>query len=189
MGLPDFFEQIYLYIYRLPLIHLYRILVYAALILCAVHHRHTGSRWLRPGLKLALAVWGMVVLWVTLLDRGQSSIYEPHWLPLYSYLELFRGSNPEIYRSNIMNAALFYPGGLLLAALLPRERDARSRLLWTVLLLGLFSLGIELSQYWLQCGFCETDDLLHNALGAATGFAAFRRFENEIALSSTIALE
>ena len=45
-------------------------------------------------------------------------------------------------------------------------------MLWSVLVFGLFSLAVELSQYRFGLGISEIDDVLHNTLGAALGFAA-----------------
>ena len=72
-----------------------------------------------------------------------------------------------------MNAVLFYPAGLLLAGLMPENRSYRKGMLCTVLIFALFSLVIELSQYFWQLGNCEIDDVLHNTLGAGLGYAAF----------------
>lgn len=41
-----------------------------------------------------------------------------------------------------------------------------------MLVFGLFSLTVELSQYWFGLGISEIDDVLHITLGAALGFAA-----------------
>ena len=78
-----------------------------------------------------------------------------------------------MFRSCLMNAFLFYPAGLLLAGLLPQNGSYRRQMLCTVICFGLFSLSIELSQHFLQLGTAEIDDVLHNTLGAAAGFAAF----------------
>ena len=72
-----------------------------------------------------------------------------------------------------MNVLLFYPGGLLLAGLLPQRFRDRRGMLFAVVCFGLFSLSIELCQHFLQLGTAEVDDVLHNTLGAAAGFAVF----------------
>jgi hypothetical protein len=56
---------------------------------------------------------------------------------------MLQTENREILRSNMMNAALFYPGGFLLAALLPKEYH----IFVTVLILLLFSISIKLIQH------------------------------------------
>lgn len=164
-------------IYALPLEHLPLYCVFTALIFCALYRRFAEWRRLRPCLWLMLFVWFALVLWVTLLSRDVGNAYDAHWIPLHSYLEILTGGNPETFRSNLMNMVLFYPAGLLFSSLMSQKRSFRSGMIRTVLLFGLFSLAIELSQFWLQCGFCEIDDVLHNTLGAGMGFAAFCAFE------------
>ena len=178
MELAKALELIYLQIYRLPLHLLILYCVFTALVFCALYHRFVERSWLRPCLWLMMIAWFASVLWVTLLSRGTSNTYEAYWIPLYSYWVLFSGDNPEILRSNLMNAVLFYPAGLLCCSLCPQSLRSRKGILLTVLHFMLFSLAIELSQYWLHRGFCEIDDVLHNTLGAGIGFAAFRAFDH-----------
>ena len=171
MGLSDILNRVYLWVYCLPLARLILLSAVATVGFCVLLRRFAGCRWWRPVLYLALCSWFAMVLCATVLSRGGSEIYDIRWIPFHSYPEVFFGDHPETLRTILMNVALFYPAGLLLGSLLSRRR------LCLLLLLGLFSLTIELSQFWLQLGFCEIDDVLHNTLGAALGFAAFRLFE------------
>lgn len=189
MGLSELLEQVYLFVYRLDLVNLVMLTVYATLIFCTLYRRFAERRWLRSCLWLTLGAWFAVVIWETLFHRSVSDAYDVRWIPLHSYLELLTGGNPETFRANLMNMALFYPAGLLFSSLMFQKRSFQSGLLRTVLLFGLFSLAIELSQFWLQCGFCEIDDVLHNTLGAGLGFAAFRLFLKNTGFYPTIALE
>lgn len=67
-----------------------------------------------------------------------------------------------------MNVVLFYPAGLLLAAVLPK----RWRFPVTAVVFVLFSLSIEIAQHSLFLGRGEIDDVLHNTLGAMLGCTA-----------------
>ena len=162
----------YSWIYRLPVEDMPMYAVYAALLYVAFYRRYAGKRWLRPEIGGVLAVWFLAVLWTTVLNR-EPGAYESSWIPLHSYWLYFSGGDPEIYRSCFMNAVLFYPGGLLLAGLLPQRFRDRRGMLFAVVCFGLFSLSIELSQHFQHLGTAEIDDVLHNTLGAAAGFAAF----------------
>ena len=65
-------------------------------------------------------------------------------------------------RANIL---MFIPVGLLLAP----------KMGWRAVLIGLlFSLGIEVGQWVLRCGFSELDDVIHNTMGALIGCAIYR---------------
>ena len=50
-----------------------------------------------------------------------------------------------------------------------------------MLVFGLFSLTVELSQYWFGLGISEIDDVLHITLGAALRFATVRLDVGDIA--------
>lgn len=171
--IENFLHECYLWVYRLPVEDVPLCAVFAAMIFITLCRKYAGKRWLRPGIGGLLAGWFLAVLWTTILSREPGS-YESSWIPLHSYWLLFSGGNPEIYRSCFMNAVLFYPGGLLLAELLPQRLRYRHGMLFAAICLGLFSLSIELCQHFLHLGTAEIDDVLHNTLGAAAGFAAFR---------------
>ena len=147
--------------------------VYAALIFHTFFRRFEGTRWLRPCLWTALGGWFGIVLCTTIFCRTLGGSYDAQWIPLHSYRYFFHAEFPEAFRSVFMNVLLFYPAGLLWAALFRGNKSRRDRIRHMVLLFGLFSLSIELSQYFFQLGTAEIDDVLHNTLGAAAGFAAF----------------
>lgn len=170
--IETFLHACYSRIYQLPIEVLAEYAVFAAILYVALYRKYAGKRWLRPGIGGLLAGWFLAVLWTTILSREPGS-YESSWIPLRSYWLLFSGGNPEIYRSCFMNAVLFYPGGLLLAELLPQRLRYRHGMLFAAICLGLFSLSIELCQHFQHLGTAEIDDVLHNTLGAAAGFAAF----------------
>lgn len=117
-----------------------------------------------------LAVWLGAVLRLTLLSRSPELFSQGHTLrPFASYLRFFREGDPELLRSDFMNILMFYPVGMLLIQLLPRRWSLRRRLLVTVAAACLTSAAIELTQYFASLGQLETDDLLHNTLGAFLG--------------------
>ena len=159
-------------IYHLPTEDLPECAVFAAMLYVTLYRKYAGKRWLRPGIGGLLAGWFLAVLWTTILNR-EPGAYESSWIPLHSYWQIFSGGHPELERSGLMNVLLFYPGGLFLAGLLPPRLRDRRGMLCTAVCFGLFSLSIELSQYFLQLGTAEIDDVLHNTLGAAAGFAVF----------------
>lgn len=117
----------------------------------------------------------LMILWDTLGNRtpgdGQA---ETVLTPLYSYYLAFRTGEPEIIRSNFMNAALFFPAGLLLCELLPGTMGKWKRVFLTVAAMAALSVGIEWLQFRLSCGRTETDDVIHNTLGALAGAAVCR---------------
>lgn len=166
-------RELLLLIYRLPMAVLPLYAVLAALLCCTLYRTFAGKRWFRPGIVGLLAVWLVTVLWSTIFSR-EPGAYESYWIPLHAYWLIISGECPEMFRSCLMNAFLFYPAGLLLAGLLPQRLRYRHGMLFTMICFGLFSLSIELCQHFGHLGTAEIDDVLHNTLGAAAGFASFR---------------
>ena len=146
----------------------------AAVLFAWLCQRLDRRRWLRPCIGITLTAWFVIVLWMTVLKRTPG-FYNANWIPLYSYRDALSGDHPEALRSAFMNVMLFYPAGLLWGGLTNRQPGDRKRLVWIAVLLALFSLGIELSQYWLRLGVAEADDVLHNTLGAVLGCVAHCR--------------
>ena len=124
----------------------------------------------RPAAALLLLAWLVVIAAATLADRiPGSATVQPQLLPFHSYRTVFLGGSRELFRSNFMNVALFFPAGLLACELLPRHWTCRRRLVCVVLLFALVSAGIEFFQYCFAFGQVETDDVIHNTLGAFVG--------------------
>lgn len=115
-----------------------------------------------------LLVWAAAVLYLTVWSRSGSGSYRTEWIPFHSYREVLAAGNREILRSNFMNLVLFYPAGLLLAALLPK-RWRGWRLPALIVTFAIFSFGIEYAQYHWALGRPEIDDVIHNTLGAVLG--------------------
>ena len=167
-------QELTLHIYQMAPQELVLLAVFAALLWRAGDRKLEGRHWLRPAVGLVLSAWFGAVLWMTVLSRTPGGTYEAHWVPFHTYRAYFSDPHSEILRSCFMNVALFYPAGLLFGSLLTKKWSFPRGMLWTVLVFGLFSLSIELSQYRFGLGISEIDDVLHNTLGAALGFAAVR---------------
>lgn len=135
--------------------------------------RFGGGRVWKAGICVLLLVWAGIAAWMTVLSRASDSgRQEAQWTPFYSYYLAFTGANREFLRSNFMNALLFYPAGLLAVTALPGKWKLWHKALLIVCVCCALSLGIELSQYFFRLGLAETDDVLHNTLGALLGAAA-----------------
>ena len=118
------------------------------------------------------AAWLGAMVYTTLGNRAPGNLNVISLVPFHSYREVLAGGNIEILRSNFMNAALFFPGGVLLGALMPRRWPVWGKILLGSLLLTLLSAGVEYTQYAHALGRVEIDDVLHNVCGAALGLAA-----------------
>lgn len=70
------------------------------------------------------------------------------------------------------NAVIFLPLGILL----PMIWKKMNSLKWILLTGFLGSLIIELSQFILQCGVVQTEDLIMNTVGAGIGYWIYKRW-------------
>ena len=104
-----------------------------------------------------------------MLSRSPDRAYHPEWIPFHSYRKLLATGVFEIIRTNFMNIVLFYPAGFLTASLLPEGWLCRQKLLTVGVLFALFSLSIELGQFYYALGEPEIDDVIHNTIGAVCG--------------------
>lgn len=105
-----------------------------------------------------LFLYSFVIVYLTLLNRkvaGRRILLTPFW----SYRRFFEG---EYFRSMIINnILLFIPLGTILSRLRPKWSTART--------LVMISAGIEILQYLLRLGVCETDDIISNSIGGMIG--------------------
>lgn len=131
-------------------------------------------------LVLLLALWAAAALYQTIWSRTPGESHPIRWFPLQSYFDMLCSGNLELFRSNYMNVLLFYPAGAILAALLsgPKKHPILSVL--GIVLLGLFSVKIEVAQYRLEIGWAEMDDIIHNTSGSIIGYGVFHRLDQHI---------
>lgn len=155
--------------YRLDFDELFWLMAVATGCFLKVHERFRQKRWWKAVLAAVLLLAAAVTVYSTLGSRNGGYTGELQLVPFHSYREIRNGGNPEIYRSNLMNVVLFYPIGLLLAALLPEKWPKWRKAVLPTLLLVLLSVGIEYAQYRWQLGKVEIDDVIHNSLGALLG--------------------
>ena len=155
--------------YRLEYGELFCLLAAATLCFLLLQKYCRGKRWWKLLAGAVLLAWALLAVYTTVASRGETGNFGCQLIPFHSYREIRNGGNPEIYRSNLMNAVLFYPGGLLLTSLLPVKWPRWVRVLLATLLCGTLSAGIEYAQYLWQLGRVEIDDVIHNTAGAALG--------------------
>lgn len=162
-------KQLIVFIYCLPMDVVAGLLLAATFVLLLLYRRFRCRRWLRPALLCAVLLWFAAVLYITLLNRSSAPSRTPSLIPFHTYWQVLNGGSRELLLASFMNVALFYPGGVLFRALSPGGAHPRGLML-TVLLSTCFSVCIEYCQYAFALGSPETDDVLHNTLGALAGW-------------------
>lgn len=124
--------------------------------------------WFRRLNRFLLLMFILVVFYITVISRA-GGVRELVLIPFYSFAEA--KSQPEMYRTMLMNVFLFLPVGLCLPFSLPVKAEKKE--MRTILVAILFSVALELIQYFFGLGRCETDDVLMNALGAGIGSLSY----------------
>lgn len=111
------------------------------------------------------------ILAVTILSRDIGSGSELSLVPFSSWINYFKGNNEEFLRTNTFNMLLFMPFGASLYAVRYTRSSFKFKglLMITSVSAMLLSISVELGQWFLQCGEVETDDVIHNVLGAVIG--------------------
>lgn len=159
------------YIYCLPYFEL-ALFGAAASVICAVINSFLYKySWWRYILIAIGTAYTMLLLYITLLGRTEPIVNSISLVPFESYIGYLNGVQ-EMLRTCIMNIFLFYPLGLVLGALLAKQKLWKLLLAWTACF-GL-SVMIELSQYIFSIGYAEVDDVINNTIGSALGISVMR---------------
>ena len=105
-----------------------------------------------------------LVLCTTIIFRTGSDEMKYVLCPFKSYIGLY----DKMLAQNILNVVLFMPIGFLAGAALKKKH------ILNALIIGVgLSLFIEVIQLISKRGICNIDDVIHNTLGCAIGFAGF----------------
>ena len=121
---------------------------------------------LRYGVILLLVEWMLLVWGITVLFRETNAERAITLIPLSSYFDYAENSYlMEKAAINILNVVLFLPVGLLLGCGFKNMTWK-----WTFIIATALSISIELLQLIFKKGLCETDDVIHNVLGALIGY-------------------
>lgn len=123
--------------------------------------------------KSAVILFGMyiaVMLQMAILFREWGSILEIDFIPFnmpggFRYIVLY----------GLANAFVFLPVGILLPMIW--EKMDNMKMILTVGFCG--SLFIEIMQLVLQCGVCQTEDLIMNTVGASVGYWIYKKYKNK----------
>lgn len=124
---------------------------------------------------VSFVIYLILVIYLTIVRRISSeNLYGLCLIPFYSYYQYSLGIK-EMIRLVIMNIALFYPFGFLLSCI---DVEFLKKKKWMIIIFALlFSTCIEIVQYTFRLGYAETDDVIHNTLGAGIGMLAYTLME------------
>lgn len=155
-------------VYRLPLgIIILWIMLMVSIwgILASVFRNSSIWKWSNVVLFFMMIV---IITYITLLSR-EGGTKEIILVPFHSFIE--GQSQPEIYRTMLMNVFLFVPLGLVMPFALP-DKVMHNQII-TIIFACLLSTFVEIMQYCFRLGRCEADDVICNTLGAAIGTVSY----------------
>lgn len=165
----DIFKQILVDIYCLPIIVLV-LLTVIIIAVCFMLWLHFIKDKNKNFISLsALLISAFLILAVTVLSRDFGTVRELSLTPFASWADYFKGNNAEFLRTNIFNILLFMPFGASMYAVGYTKISLKTCLIITVAASLVLSVSVESAQFILQCGESETDDVIHNVLGAVLG--------------------
>ena len=96
----------------------------------------------------------------TVLRRGATNVANIDLKPLRYFTITANTLRVDNLQQFAANTIMFVPVGMLMTAVMQK---------WSVVFCCLFSVFIETSQFILHRGFCETDDVISNTIGAIIG--------------------
>lgn len=111
----------------------------------------------------------LLIVLFTIHGRAIGSKQELCLIPFATFINA--NTLPELYRTMYMNMLLFLPLGLSLPFALPDKFKHKS--LITFCAGFVLSVVLEVTQYILSIGKCETDDVLMNTLGVGIGASVY----------------
>lgn len=110
----------------------------------------------------------VVVICNNIVYREETGSRELMLDPFWKF-RTFNGSSMELLGEMALNIILFLPLGIIMRFI----TSGRNRYVHVIIVSLLLSVFIEVMQYCLCRGLCETDDVIHNTLGAVLGFVFF----------------
>lgn len=165
MSIQEYFKWYILYI---PMAIYGFGLVAFLIVLLLLWRRKGKKKGIRYASVFLLVEYVALLLYFTVFVRPETGKHQLLLIPFWSYVEIWKNTSILI-EENIMNILVFIPIGFLLATVM------RGYTWWKILLVGVFlSIMIEVLQYVLMRGYCETDDVIHNTLGCLVGYGVVR---------------
>lgn len=164
---------IYGIIYKLPLDYIVRAMFLLSLLWSflgwSIKQKHQKTfLWKCANTLIFLSIF-VVITRMTLYTRSGGGT-EVILIPFHSFAEA--KTQPEMYRSMLMNVFLFFPIGLSLPNILPEKW--KHPVLISIGFAFLFSFGIEFLQYHYHLGRAEIDDVLCNTFGCMLGTLSYK---------------
>ena len=108
----------------------------------------------------------VLLICATVIFRDPTCALGVEFVPFWNYNEYF---TMDVLYESLLNIVMFIPVGFCTSVFLKRPLLVKIFLLSMVL-----SCSIEVTQYLLKCGFCETNDIMNNSVGGVLGYLLYK---------------
>ena len=108
----------------------------------------------------------VLLICATVIFRDSTCALGVEFVPFWNYNEYF---TMDVLYESLLNIVMFIPVGFCTSVFLKRPLLVKIFLLSMVL-----SCSIEVTQYLLRCGFCETNDVMNNTAGGVIGYLIYK---------------
>ena len=157
------------WIYARPLFPFFVSLVVFTILYAFLNLIFSSKKWIKVFNFLLFVLSVLAILRLTVFSRN-GNVIALELRPFYSFVEAQK--QPEMYRSVLMNWALYLPFGIALPYVLSKSFK-KINVLFTVLSAFVLSVFVEWLQFYFSLGRSETDDVIFNTLGAVTGACGY----------------
>ncbi|MCD8373104.1 MAG: VanZ family protein [Clostridia bacterium] len=124
------------------------------------------KNWTQAVLISLLATYIFFILLITLIARTPADARKAELIPFWSWYEVIVNHSTSLAVEIVLNVIFFMPVGIL-----ARLIDSSGFQEVKISRVAIFSLSIELTQYFTCRGLCEIfDDVIHNTVGACIGW-------------------
>lgn len=121
---------------------------------------------LRRLLGVVYIEYHVLLICATVIFRDSTCALGVEFVPFWNYNEYF---TMDVLYESLLNIVMFIPVGFCTSVFLKRP------LLVKIFLLSMaLSCSIEVTQYLLMCGFCETNDIMNNTVGGVLGYLLYK---------------
>ena len=122
---------------------------------------------LRKLLGVVYVEYLILLICATVIFRDSTCALGVEFVPFWNYTNSY--FTEDVLLETLLNIVMFIPVGFCTSVFLKRH------LLVKIFFLSMaLSCSIEVTQYLLKCGFCETNDIMNNSVGGVLGYLLYK---------------
>ena len=127
-----------------------------------------GSIYFRIKRTILILYMDIVYSMTILMRIGSNTVREIRMQPFFTIFYYKEKGSAFMFWQGLINILMFLPIGFICTNLIRGKRTIWKYLM-ILICITLFSVMIEIEQYYMRAGVCEFDDILTNTIGGAIG--------------------